>query len=299
MTNADYIFVKTCRDIIDQPELNLQKTRACWVEEDGSKTPARTKHIFGVANRYLLSKGSEFPIMTLRQTYWKKALDEILWIYQTKSNNVKNLNSHIWDAWADEKGSIGKAYGYQCGKMYPQMDITLNEGGENSPVVYMDQVERAIYDLKHNPTSRRIMINMWNVEDLPEMNLVPCAYSLTLNVCNGKLNGLLNQRSQDMLTASNWNVVQYTFLMMMLGRAVGLPLGELIHVIGDCHIYDRHIPMVEQMLDSVSENTFRAPLMGDIIFNPDKTEFGTFTVDDFDIPNYEYMKRDFKIPVAV
>ena len=235
MAYADQIFRQTCLDILNHGVRDDNLTvRPHW--EDG--TPAHTIKKFGVVNRYDLQK--EFPILTLRRTYWKSAVDELLWIWQKKSNNVHDLSSHIWDAWADENGSIGKAYGYQLGVKHH-----YKEGD-------MDQVDRVLYDLKHNPASRRILTNIYNFADLSEMALYPCAYSMTFNVSGDTLNAILNQRSQDMLAANNWNVVQYAVLVHMFAQVSGLKAGELVHVIADCHIYDRHIPSLRKCSKSQS-----------------------------------------------
>ena len=276
MSLADQIFIETCRNILDNgiSDENLE-VRPKWL--DG--TPAHTIKKFCIVNRYDLSK--EFPIITLRRTAFKSAIDEILWIWQKKSNNVHDLNSHIWDSWADETGSIGKAYGYQLGKksVYPEGEF--------------DQVDRVLYDLKHNPQSRRILTNIYNFEDLHEMHLYPCAYSMTFNVTGNKLNGILNQRSQDTLTANNWNVVQYAVLLHMFAQVSGLEAGEFVHVISDAHIYDRHIPIVEEILKNPQSPapTFK--------MNKDVKNFYDFTVDDFELENYQYTKLDKKIEVAI
>ena len=276
MSIADEIFIRTCRDILDNgvSDANLP-VRPVW--EDG--TPAHTIKKFCIVNRYDLSK--EFPIITLRRTAFKSAIDELLWIWQKKSNNVHELNSHIWDSWADETGSIGKAYGYQLGikHIYPEGEF--------------DQVDRVLYDLKHNPQSRRILTNIYNFQDLHEMHLYPCAYSMTFNVTGNKLNGILNQRSQDTLTANNWNVVQYSVLLHMMAQVSGLQVGEFVHVISDAHIYDRHIPIVEEIL---KKEPFPAPTFK---MNPDVKNFYDFTVDDFELENYQYHKLDKKIEVAI
>ena len=276
MSLADQIFIETCRNILDNgiSDENLE-VRPKWL--DG--TPAHTIKKFCVVNRYDLSK--EFPIITLRRTAFKSAIDEILWIWQKKSNNVHDLNSHIWDSWADETGSIGKAYGYQLGKksVYPEGEF--------------DQVDRVLYDLKHNPQSRRILTNIYNFEDLHEMHLYPCAYSMTFNVTGNKLNGILNQRSQDTLTANNWNVVQYAVLLHMFAQVSGLEAGEFVHVISDAHIYDRHIPIVEEILKNPQ---YPAPTFK---MNKDVKNFYDFTVDDFELENYQYTKLDKKIEVAI
>ena len=276
MALADQIFRQTCLDILEHGVRDDNLTvRPHW--EDGA--PAHTIKKFGVVNRYDLSR--EFPILTLRRTYWKSAVDELLWIWQKKSNNVRDLSSHIWDAWADEDGSIGKAYGYQLGVKHH-----YKEGD-------MDQVDRVLYDLKHNPASRRILTNIYNFADLHEMALYPCAYSMTFNVSGGTLNAILNQRSQDMLAANNWNVVQYAVLVHMFAQASGLKAGELVHVIADCHIYDRHIPIIEKML---KEPEHPAPRF---TVDPSVTDFYAFTRDSFRLEGYEYSPFEDKIPIAV
>lgn len=275
MSYADEIFIKNCGDILKNGVWDTDmEVRPHW--DDG--TPAHTISCFGVVNRYDLEK--EFPIMTLRRTYWKSALEELLWIWQRKSNNVHDLKSHIWDQWADESGSIGKAYGYQLGIKHKYAE------GE------FDQVDRVLYDLKHNPNSRRIMTNIYNHADLSEMNLYPCAYSMTFSVKGGKLNGILNQRSQDFLTANNWNVVQYALLIHMLAKVSGLVPGELVHIIADAHIYDRHIPLVEEL---IKRPAYRAPRLE----IDDIDDFYKFTADSFRVLDYEYNDFDVKIPVAV
>ena len=276
MSIADKIFVDTCRQIIDEGVWDTDlPVRPRWL--DG--TPAQTVKKFCIVNRYDLSK--EFPIITLRRTAFKSAIDEILWIWQKKSNNVKDLNSHIWDSWADESGSIGKAYGYQLGVKH-----TYPEGE-------FDQVDRVLYDLKHNPSSRRIMTNIYNFQDLHEMHLYPCAYSVTFNVTGNKLNAILNQRSQDTLTANNWNVVQYAVLVHMFAQVSGLEVGELVHVISDAHIYDRHVPIVEKIL---TNKQFNAPKFW---INPEIKNFYDFTVNDFKLEGYEFTPLEDKIEVAV
>ena len=276
MSYADEIFIKTCRDIIDNGVWDKDKpVRPKWL--DG--TPAHTIKKFCVVNRYDLSK--EFPILTLRRTAFKSAVDELLWIWQKKSNNIKDLKSHIWDSWADETGSIGKAYGYQLAQKH------IYKEGE------FDQVDRVLFDLKNNPTSRRIMTNIYTFADLHEMNLYPCAYSMTFNVSGDTLNGILNQRSNDVAVANNWNVVQYAVLMHMLAQVSNLKVGELVHVIADAHIYERHIPVVEKMLKNPQ---FKAPKL---IINPDVKDFYQFTLDDFELVDYEYNKIEEKFEVAV
>ena len=276
MSKADDIFIENCKNILENGySSENEKVRPHW--EDG--TPAYTMKCFGVVNRYDLSK--EFPLMTLRYTNWKAAIDEVLWIWQKKSNNVNDLNSHIWDSWADENGSIGKAYGYQLGIKHQYKE------GE------FDQVDRVLYDLKQNPYSRRIMTNIYNFSDLHEMNLYPCAYSMTFNVTGKKLNAILNQRSQDTLVANNWNVVQYSALLMMFAQVSGLEAGELIHVISDMHIYDRHISLVKELLQREPKQAPKVTL------NKEIKNFYDFKVEDFIVEQYEYGKSVGKIPVAI
>lgn len=276
MSKADSLFIDMCNDIINNGySTEGEKVRPKW--EDGSY--AYTIKRFGVVNRYDLSE--EFPAITLRKTYIKSAIDELLWIWQKKSNNVNDLKSHIWDAWADENGSIGKAYGYQLGVKHK-----YKEG-------MMDQVDRVIYDLKNNPFSRRIMTNIYVHQDLSEMNLYPCAYSVTFNVTENRLNAILNQRSQDVLAANNWNVVQYAVLVHMMAQVTGFLPGELVHVIADAHIYDRHIPIVKEL---ITRQTYPAP---EFSMNPDIKDFYEFTLDDFTIKNYETGPQIKNIPIAV
>ena len=276
MSLADNIFIKNCIDILENGYMDSDlDVRPKW--EDG--TPAHTIKKFGVVNRYDLSK--EFPILTLRRTYLKSAIDEILWIWQKKSNNIKDLSSHIWDQWADENGSIGKAYGYQLGIKHKYRE------GE------FDQVDRVLFDLKNNPQSRRIMTNIYNHADLSEMGLYPCAYSMTFNVSGDTLNGILNQRSQDMLAANNWNVCQYAILMHMFADVSGLKVGELVHVIADAHIYDRHIPIIKEI---ISKTPYDAPKL---IKTDDVTDFYKFTADTYKLEDYKYNEFTTKIPIAI
>lgn len=282
MSYADKVFVDMCRDILDNGiDTKGEKVRPKW--EDG--TFAYTIKKFGVVNRYDLKK--EFPAITLRKTGFKICLDELLWIWQKKSNNVHDLNSHIWDAWADETGSIGKAYGYQLGIKHH-----YKEGD-------MDQVDRVLYDLKHNPYSRRIMTNIYNHEDLHEMNLYPCAYSMTFNVTKNEetgnlvLNGILNQRSQDVLTANNWNVCQYAALIHMFAQVNDMEVGEFIHVIADAHIYDKHVPLIEEL---ITREQHPAPKLW---INPEIKNFYDFTVDDLKLEDYVTGPQIKNIPVAV
>lgn len=275
MSLADKYFIENCRDIIENGVWDTDmEVRPRW--EDG--TPAHTVKKFCLVNRYDLQK--EFPIMTLRRIYYRSCIEEILWIYQKKSNNVADLSTKIWDAWADENGTIGKAYGYQLGQksIYPDGEF--------------DQVDRILHDLKYNRASRRMMTNMYNHHDLHEMGLAPCAYSMTFNVSGNKLNAILNQRSQDMLTANNWNVCQYAALLIMFAKASGLEAGELVHVIADAHIYDRHIDAVKRIIE---KEPYPAPTMQ----VEDITDFYKFTKESFTLLDYKYHDFNEKIEVAI
>jgi len=276
MSYADKVFVSNIKDILENgfSDENLP-VRPHW--DDG--TPAHTIKKFGIVNRYNLQE--EFPILTIRRTYIKSAMDELLWIWQKKSNDIHQLKSHVWDSWADDEGTIGKAYGYQLGVKHK-----YKEG-------MFDQVDRVLYDLKNNPQSRRILTNIFVHQDLSEMALYPCAYSMTFNVSGNTLNAILNQRSQDMLAANNWNVVQYSILVYMMAQVSGLVPGELVHVIADAHIYDRHIPIVKEIIEN---EQFPAPKF---TLNPDIKDFYAFTTDDFKLENYVYNKKKYDIPVAI
>lgn len=275
MSRADRIFIDNCKEILSGEVDKSAAVRPKWT--DG--TPAYTIKKFGIVNRYDLSE--EFPILTIRRTYVKSAVDELLWIWQKKSNNVNDFKGKIWDAWADEDGSIGKAYGYQLGKKYE-----FKEGR-------FDQVDYALYLLKNSPNSRRIICNMFNHADLKDMNLQPCAYSMTFNVDGNRLNAILNQRSQDMLVASNWNVCQYSMLVHMFAQVSGLEVGELVHVIADAHIYDRHIPIVEKIIE---HEQFDAPKM---VVDKSIDNFYDFTPDSFKLEGYRYNDFDYKLEVSV
>ena len=283
MSYADEVFIRNCRDILTHGVWDTdQAVRPHW-EDDGA--PAHTVKKFGIVNRYDLSK--EFPLLTLRRTYWKTAVDELLWIWQQKSNNIHDLRGHIWDQWADETGSIGKAYGYQIGQKshYAEGDF--------------DQMDRVLYDLKHTPYSRRIMTNTYVFSDLSEMHLYPCAYSVTYNVTQRPqddkptLNMILNQRSQDILAANNWNVCQYAILLMMVAQSVDMIPGELLHVIADAHIYDRHVDIVRELIERPQ---FAAPK---VTLNPDVHDFYAFTTDDLIVEGYEHGPQVKNIPIAV
>lgn len=276
MSKADEIYIKMCQDILGSGiSTEGEKVRPKW--EDG--TFAYTIKKFGVINRYNLQE--EFPAITLRKTYIKSAIDEILWIWQKKSNNINELKSNIWDEWADEEGSIGKAYGYQLGVKHQ-----YKEG-------MFDQVDRVLFDLKENPYSRRIMTNIYVHQDLHEMHLYPCAYSMTFNVTGDKLNAILNQRSQDVLAAGNWNVVQYAALLMMIAQVTGFKPGELVHVIADAHIYDKHVPIIKEL---IKRETYPAPK---VTLNPDVKDFYDFKVDDFTIEDYKTGEQIKNIPIAI
>ena len=308
MSYADQLFVSMCEDIINNgTDTQGEKVRPKW--EDG--TPAYTIKKFGVVNRYDLRK--EFPALTLRKTALKSCMDEILWIYQKKSNNINDLNSHIWDEWADENGSIGKAYGYQIAQtyahhklnyrprsledknMYPSNYVSANSNGDY--YLNLDQIDAVIYDLKNNPYSRRIMTNIYNFQDLHEMNLYPCAYSMTFNVTNenGKLtlNAILNQRSQDVLAANNWNVCQYAILLMMIAQVCDMEAGELVHVIADAHIYDKHVEIIKEL---ITREQYPAPK---VRLNPDIKNFYDFTTDDLIVEDYIAGEQVKNIPIAI
>ncbi len=282
MSYADQVFIDMCRDILDNgTDTRGEKVRPHW--EDGS--PAYTVKQFGICSRYDLRR--EFPALTLRRTPLKNAMDEILWIWQKKSNRIADLHSHIWDSWADEEGTIGKAYGYQMGVRHK-----YKEG-------MFDQTDRVLYDLKHNPFSRRILTSLYNHHDLSEMGLYPCAWSVTFNVTQHPgddrltLNAVLTQRSQDVLTANNWNVAQYAILLMMFAQVSGMIPGQLVHMIADAHIYDRHIPIIEEL---ITRETYPAPKVS---LNPDVTDFYAFTTDDLIVEDYRHGPQVKHIPVAV
>ncbi|MBR1919634.1 MAG: thymidylate synthase [Spirochaetales bacterium] len=276
MSRADQIFIENVKDILANgfSDEGLD-VRPHW--EDGE--PAHTIKKFGIVNRYDLRE--EFPILTIRKTFMKSSIDELLWIWQKKSNRIADLHSHVWDEWADENGTIGKAYGYQLGIKHQ-----YREG-------MFDQVDRVIYDLKHNPQSRRILTNIYNFEDLHAMQLYPCAYSMTFNVSGRTLNGILNQRSQDMLAANNWNVVQYSVLLYILAQVCDLEAGELVHVIADAHIYDRHIPIVKEIIEN---EQYPAPKF---VMNRDIRDFYQFTRDDFRLEGYVANTKKYDIPIAI
>ena len=282
MSKADKLFVSMCRDILDNgTDTQGEKVRPHW--PDGA--PAYTIKKFGVVNRYNLQE--EFPAMTLRKTAIKTAIKEILWIWQQKSNNIHDLDAHIWDEWADPDGSIGKAYGYQLGVKHQYKE------GE------FDQVDRLLYDLKHTPFSRRMLTNIYNHADLHEMNLYPCAFQTIWNVTQKKgddkltLNMVLVQRSQDVLAANNWNVVQYAALLMMVAQVSDMKAGELMHVIADAHIYDRHVPLIEEL---ISRKQFKAPK---VTLDPTIKDFYDFTADSFKIEDYETGEQIKDIPIAI
>lgn len=276
MSKADVLFVNMCKEILENGfSSEGQKVRARW----GDGTPAHTIKAFGIVNRYDLQE--EFPALTLRPTAIKTAVDELLWIWQKKSNNIKDLKGHIWDQWADEDGSIGKAYGYQMGIRYRFAQ------GE------MDQVDNVLWQLKNTPYSRRILTNIYKFDDLAEMGLEPCAYSMTFNVTGDRLNAILNQRSQDILAANNWNVVQYAVLVYMFAQVSGLKPGELVHVIADAHIYDRHVPVIKEL---IQRPQYPAPKFR---LNPDIKDFYDFTIDDIIIEDYRKNPQILNIPIAI
>lgn len=312
MSLADNIFKNMCEDIIaNGTSTEGQKVRPHW--DDG--TPAYTIKKFGVVNRYDLRE--EFPAITFRKTAIKSATDEILWIFQKKSNNINDLNSHIWDEWADKNGSIGKAYGYQVGEQYihhqvPTKGILFNvyemypstlasfvdDGDKQYTRVHLDQIDAVLYDLKNNPFSRRIMTNLWNFQDLHEMNLQPCCWSCNFNVTDEGgdklvLNMVLNQRSSDVLTANNWNVVQYAILLKMIAQVSNMEAGVLLHCITDAHIYDRHVDIVKEI---INRETYPAPI---VTLNPDIKSFYDFRTSDITVENYQVGGPQVSIPIAI
>jgi thymidylate synthase len=276
MSKADQIFIDNCLQILEHGyDETGTDVRPRW--EDGK--PAYTIKQFGLVNRYNLAE--EFPVLTLRPINFKAAVDELLWIWQKKSNRIADLNSHIWDSWADDQGTIGKAYGYQLAQKAQYKE------GE------FDQVDRLLFDLRHNPTSRRMLTNMFNHQDLHAMQLYPCAYSLTLNVSGNRLDAILNQRSQDMLVANSWNVTQYAILVHMFAQVSQLQVGEFVHVIADAHIYDRHVPLVR---DLITRTPFAAPALR---IDPGVSDYYQFTVDSFTLENYQSGEKMTRIPVAI
>ncbi len=276
MSKADEIFKANCQQILSKGVWDKGQTVRPYWEDTGK--PAYTIKSFGIVNRYDLQE--EFPILTLRRQNLSSAVEELLWIWQKKSNRIADLNSHIWDAWAREDGTIGKAYGYQLGVKHQYPD------GE------FDQVDRVLYDLKHNPNSRRIITNLYNHQDLQDMALYPCAYSMTFNVSGKHLHGILNQRSQDMLVANGWNVMQYAVLLHAIAQVSGLVAGELLHVIADAHIYERHVPMVEELL---TKTPYPAPTM---TLDTSITDFYQFTAESVQLQGYDSHPIEGKIPVA-
>lgn len=274
LMSFDDIFIKMVNDILENGSFNFnEKARAKW--EDGTK--AQTIKKFGIINRYDLSK--EFPIQTQRPVNFKMAIDEILWIWQKKSNKIEELNSKIWNRWA-KNGNIGKAYGYQM-----SIKHKYNEG-------WFDQVDRIIYLLKNDSQSRRMITNIYVHNDLNEMNLYPCAFSVIFNVTNNRLNAILNQRSQDVLTANAWNVCQYAALIHMFSNISNLDPGELVHVISDAHIYDRHKEIIKEL---IKRPVYKTPKF---IINKDIKDFYKFTLNDFKLENYNHGKQ-IKFEVAV
>jgi len=281
MSYADKVFKEMVTEILTNGISSRgSNVRPKWA--DG--TPAHTIKSFAVVNRYDLSK--EFPAPTLRPIAFRSCIDEILWIWQKKSNNVNDLNSHIWDQWTDENNSIGKAYGYQVGKKSQTIKI-------DDQIQKVDQTDYILHELKYNPLSRRIIGNLYNIDELDEMKLHPCCYSVTFNVVGKKLNMLLNQRSQDTVVAGEWNVVQYAILLHMFAQVSGYEVGELVHVIADCHIYDRHVIIASELL---SRDCYDAPKLW---INPDIKNFYDFTIDDFRLDDYKYHKQIKNIPVAI
>lgn len=302
MTQYDEIFVKNLVDILSNG--SEYESRAIWSDD---WTKAKCLKRFSIVNRYNSDFSNKPPIGTIRKFPIKNCIDELLWIWQKKSNNIKDLKSHIWDSWADPNGSIGAAYGFQVKSKLRKVSHTdevmgNTEGVHHQEVTtyFLDQTDFVIHELKYNPDSRRIITDLYSIDQNGLMGLDPCCYSCTWNVTykDGKpyLNLLLNQRSQDMIVANNWNVFQYWILQNMFANECGwLEVGELVHVIADAHIYDRHIPIAEHMIEIAKDTeNFSDPK----VIIPNKG-FYEYTVDDFKLENYQYAENIKDIPVAV
>lgn len=312
MSYVDEMFAKSCVDVIYHGFSDEGfDVRPKW--EDG--TPAHTKAIYQVAQRYQLAP-DRIPVLTVRKLAFKNAVDEILWIYQKKSNQIKDLHSHIWDSWADENGTIGKAYGYQIGRQFKHhkyhrdSEVQICEYDQYPSIrigsdgwVWMDQMDAVLWSLKHNPADRAIMMNMYNHADLAEMGLRPCAYSISFQVHKDResdrlvLDAILNQRSQDVLTANNWNVAQYSVLVQMIAQVCGMIPGQLLHVVANYHIYDRHIPIVKKLIAKVDAG--QDYLDPTFYINPEVKNFYDFKLTDFELRNYRYCEFTDKIEVAI
>jgi thymidylate synthase len=264
MSLADQIFISNCRDIIDNGVWDTDReVRPRW--EDGA--PAHTVKKFGIVNRYDLSK--EFPILTIRRTYWKSAIDELLWIWQAKSNNVRELRTRVWDAWADENGELGPVYGKQW-RSWQCPDGRV-----------VDQISDLINQIKTNPDSRRLMVCAWNPADVDKMALPPCHCLFQFYVVNGKLSCQLYQRSADVFLGVPFNIASYALLTMMIAQVCGLQPGEFVHTFGDVHIY-------KNLYAQVDEQLTREPRpLPKMVINPEVTDIFSFQFEDFKLEGYE------------
>lgn len=251
-------------------------------ENINKRTGVGTKRIPNAVINVDLQK--EFPILKSKQVFWKTALKEILWIMKDQSNNINDLDAHIWDEWADEEGSIGKAYGFQIAK-----NVTID--GKT----YDSQVHYILETLKEDPSSRRAVIDLWNVDDLGDMNLTPCCYSSVWNIIDGKLNCLLVQRSADYLVGVPFNTTQYALLTFMFARHLGVEVGILTHVMADCHIYtyESHINGAKRMIDNYFELCLENEISQTpkLIFTSDNTNFFNTNVNDVKLDNYHPVEK--------
>ena len=300
MSLADKYFKEAANKILTEGYSDeSMQVRPHW--EDG--TPAHTIKTFCYVCRYDLSK--EFPILTLRRQAFKTMIKELLWMWQMKSNNINDVDFHIWDQWADENGSIGKTYSYQLAQKYGHHKIKEGEDLSSYPSaeigndgwVYLDQVDGVLYDLKNNPASRRIITNMWQIKDLKDMNLAPCVYETLWDITpDGKLNMTLIQRSGDMCAAAapgGFDTIEYATLLYLMAHVCGYKPGEFVHIVNNLHIYDRHIDIIKKVCNNPE---YDAPKLW---INTDKTDFYDFTIDDFKLIDYQSTKLEEKIEVAI
>ena len=280
MSYADTLFKQEINEILTNGFNDKDyPVRPKW--PDG--TPAHTIKTFCAVRRYDLSK--EFPILTLRQQAFKGVVRELLWMWQKKSNVVDELgpSASIWRAWEWPDGTIGKTYGYQLGK---KSDYGYGE---------FDQVDNLLYLLKNKPMDRRMIVTMWCPQDLKEMALPPCVYESIWDVSNGKLNCTLIQRSGDVLAAASsggWDTMEYAILVHMIAQVCGYQVGELVHIVHNLHIYDRHVEAVKEVMQNPE---YPAPTLW---INPDVKDFYAFTEDDFKLIDYQATKLSTKFEVA-
>ena len=275
MSYADKLFIDMCSDIIENGySTEGEKVRPKW--PDG--TYAYTIKKFGVVNRYDLSK--EFPAITLRKTYIRSAIDEILWIWQKKSNNVHDLNSHIWDEWADANGDLGPIYGVQW------RHWKTSDGG------YIDQISNLIHQIKTNPDSRRLVVSAWNVGEIDKMALPPCHMFFQFYVAQGKLSCQLYQRSCDIFLGVPFNIASYSLLTHMIAQQCDLDVGDFIWTGGDCHIYNNHFEQVKLQLS-------REPRpYPKLIIKRRPDSIFDYNFEDFEIVDYDPWPA-IKAPIAV